>query len=1085
MKRRISLFIAVILLFNFRFTLPILGAEDSINYETNNNVEDISEYCNPDYEEYLNSIKDLPEEEYKERLLLAPSEYSYNEEYVSDTAMYTDRASSYSSTYDSISGMSINFENIFDYTNSSQIGWSFAACDALEIYLRKKCYVSKEDCNFSAIRLMEQISSTVVPQNYAMRDGVYSTGNFSMASAYWMRGEYSLKNENIHVTDTVSLSDLSRWSSEEQSEERIDSIKKMVMDYGGVFAQCELYTGAFDQYYSSYNNNEGGEIQTGRSLDGGIVIVGWDDNYSIDKFGASKPSEPGAFKAITNMKVEPNSGTLHLGAFYISYNMVKIFTDVSAIKKAVVGSYAKHIYEYDKKAHSGISNSSTTTNVYANKYVSTGDAEKVKSITTYCEVPNSYFNVYISKDGSMSNLQEVNIQGASSNGYKVSNMGYVTMTLSDELIVDSDFTVAIQVETPMTSAKSIPQEIMPVENTSISGRCFVANNISSMQNGNYTDCGSRNNIIKVHVEGTDRQWKFDDNEFDQVKNSTAEDKNIKGLNINGNIGFYNSNKRIKGTTFYNYALMTKTNDYKNKSLSFYVNGSSKIYVIGKSNSENITRRIAVYSDNTKETGYINISSPNGYSYSYDGEAGYIYLYSVDDNIRIYSVAVEGYDEDDWYPLDDGDQKEWDFSDLYTNVTSTTGLARITENIECNGMYLYADTNNYMIAIHNESTSGNGYRYHYGLDLEGSGSDSYRTIAFDVNPESDLYITARTSGSASGELYLTNRYGCDLDTDINKESLTISSDIVTYKVHYNGYGERVYLRSKDNGIRIINIVVDSFNEYGADEHSLDPSNIDDLTIGSTITNKTIDDYNILGIEGKPAQITASTEAGYTKAIRLMSAEYFERCGRISFNIGDSSGTNNSNPARKIRVKAKSTANGALLILADKYGYVIGSKALSTNLNEYVFDYSGDKSKLYLFTYNRGSQSFTDIYNISKTDINYYTEDKTITLSMDDNDQGNCILSVNNIPDLSRYTFKILYDKTELSYAGFDTTEKLNNAAIVSDSAYVSNNTYGQSYVSIRFSDADKTNWSGILGTVKFDFVGDTVESEVKLVAEKTR
>lgn len=138
MKRRISLFIAVILLFNFRFTLPILGAEDSINYETNNNVEDISEYCNPDYEEYLNSIKDLPEEEYKERLLLAPSEYSYNEEYVSDTAMYTDRASSYSSTYDSISGMSINFENIFDYTNSSQIGWSFAACDALEIYLRKK-----------------------------------------------------------------------------------------------------------------------------------------------------------------------------------------------------------------------------------------------------------------------------------------------------------------------------------------------------------------------------------------------------------------------------------------------------------------------------------------------------------------------------------------------------------------------------------------------------------------------------------------------------------------------------------------------------------------------------------------------------------------------------------------------------------------------------------------------------------------------------------------------------------------------------------------------------------------------------------
>ncbi len=1079
MKKGISLFISIILLFNF--TLPTLGAENSVN-DTNNNVKDISEYINPDYEEYLNKIKDLPEEEYKERLLLAPSEYTYNEKYVSDTDMYAARASSYASTYDSISGMSIDYENIFDYTSPGQIGWSFAACDALEIYLRKKCSVKKDDCNFSAIRLMQQISSTIVPDEYAMKDGEYGTGNFSYASAYWMRTEHSLENENIYVTDTISLSDLSRWSSEEQADERIDSIKNMVRNYGGVFAQCELYTGAFDQYYSSYNNNEGGEIQTGQSLTGGIVIVGWDDNYAVNKFGSSKPDSPGAFKVITNMRVEPDSGTLQLGAFYISYDMVRFLTDVSAIKKAVAEAYAKHTYEYDKKAHRGISNGNTTTNVYANKYVSTGDAEKVKSITTYCEVPNSNFNVYISKDGSMSNLQKVNIQGASSSGYKVYNMGYVTMTLSEELIIDGDFTVAIQVETPMTSAKSIPQEIFPVDNSNISGRCFIANDISSIKNGNYTDCGSRNNIIKVNVSGADIQWKFDDSEFNQIKNSTVTDKAIKGLHINGSIGFSDSNKRIKGTTFYNYALMTKTNNYKNKSLSFYVNGPSKIYVVGKSNSENITRRIAVYSDSTKETEYINMSSPNGYSYSYDGGAGYIYLYSVDDNIRIYSVAVEGYDEDDWYPLDDGDQIEWDFSDLYTNITSATGLARITENIEYNGMYLYADTNNYMVAVKNESTSKNGYRYYYGLDLEGSGSDSYRTIAFDVKPESDLYITARTSAAATGELYLTNKYGCDLDTDINKESLTISSNIETYKIHYNGYGERVYLRSKDSGIRIMNIVVDSFNEYGADEHSLNPSNIDDLAVGSTITNKAINDYRILGIEEKPAQIIASTETEYTKAIRLMSAEHFERCGKISFTIGDSRGTKSSNPVRKIRVKAKSTVNGSLLVLADKYGYVIGTKTLSTSLNEYVFDYTDDESKLYLFSYNRGSQSFVDIYSISKTDVNYYTDDSTITLSMDDNGCGNCILSVNNIPDLSRYTFKILFDKTELSYAGFDITPKLNNTAIVSDIASVSNST---GCVTIMFNKADKMNWSGILGMVKFNFVGDTEESEVKLVADKTR
>ena len=1079
MKKRIGLFVVVVLLFSISVNSLVLGEENNISDETNTDVKDISEYYNPGYGEYLDSIKDLPEDEYKEKLLTAPSEYSYNEQYVSDTATYAARASSYSSTYNSINGMSIDFENIFDYTDSGKIGWSFAASDNLEIYLRKKCGASKDDCNFSAISLMRKISSTVVPREYAMQGDVYGPGNFSMAAAYWMRNQYNLEDENIHVTDTVSLSDLNRWSDEDACDERINSIKKMVINYGGVFAQCEIFMGAFDQYYSSYNNNEGSEIQTGTSLDGGIVIVGWDDSYSIDKFGESKPSEPGAFIAITNMVVNADSGTLQLGKFYISYNMVNFLQDVSAVKNAVTGSYAKYTYEYDKKAHSGVSNSSTTTNVYANKYVGTGDAERIKSITTYCEVPNSYFNVYVSRDGNMANLQQVSIKGASSSGYKVSNMGYVTMTLSDELIIDGDFTVAIQVKTPMISAKSIPQEIKPIDNASISGRCFVANTISDMKSGSYTDCGSINNIIKVNVVGGDIQWKFDDSEFNQIKNSIVKDKSIKGLYINGSIGFYDSNKRIKGTTFYNYALMVKTNDYKNRSLSFYVNGPSKIYVIGKSNTENITRRIAVYSEATGKTGYISMSSPNGYSYSYDGEAGYMYLYSVDDNIRIYSVAVEEYDEDDWYTLDDGDQKKWDFSNLYTTVVGETGSSRITENMEYKGMYLYADANNYMAAIKNESTSANGYRYYYGLDLEGSGSDSYRTIAFDVNPQSDLYITARTSGAATGELYLTNKYGCDLDTDINKESLTISSDIVTYKIHYNGYGERVYLRSEDSGIRIMNIVVDSFNEYGADEHDLNPSNVDDLSVGSTITNKVIGDYSILGIEAKPVQIVASTETGYTKAIRLMSAEYFERCGKISFNIGDSRGTKNSNPVRKIRVKAKSTVNGSLLVLADKYGYVVGSQSLSTSLNEYVFDYSGDGSKFYLFVYYGGSQSFVDIYNISKTDVNYYADSTSINVNVKSGQTYRYLFNVENAPVSNTYRYTIEYDPSKLKYVHIG---KDNNFSSEITDISISGVSVYNGKITFRVVQPAQKDWSGIATSVVFEGIEDG-NCTIKFSADK--
>ena len=322
-------------------------------YADENAVADISEYYNPDYEEYVKSLQGVSEEEFEKKLLLAPSEYSYNEDYVSDTNMYAAR-SSYSSTYDSIKDMSFDLKDIDSYPSSGVIGWSFAASDALEIYLRKNCSLDKDDCDFSAISLMSQMSSTKVPDTYAMSDSEFFEGNFAMAAAYWLRNEHSLENENIKVMDTVSLSDLSRWSSEEQSENRINSIKRMIMDYGGVYTKYELFTDAFDQYYSSYNNNNGGEIISGRTIESGVVIIGWDDNYAIDRFGESKPSKPGAFKVLTNRVVESNVGTIHLGTYYISYDMVNFLSDISAVKKAFVGSYAKNTYEYDKKAHSGI-----------------------------------------------------------------------------------------------------------------------------------------------------------------------------------------------------------------------------------------------------------------------------------------------------------------------------------------------------------------------------------------------------------------------------------------------------------------------------------------------------------------------------------------------------------------------------------------------------------------------------------------------------------------------------------------------------------------------------------------------------------
>ena len=339
-----------------------------------------------------------------------------------------------------------------------------------------------------------------------------------------------------------------------------------------------------------------------------------------------------------------------------------------------------------------------------------------------------------------------------------------------------------------------------------------------------------------------------------------------------------------------------------------------------------------------------ISASNGYRYSYEGGAGEIYLYSVDNSVRIYEIAVEDYNEDDWCPIDSYENTVWDFEDLVEQGTITSHIT-YTENY--NTMDVYASSEKPVRVIKNTSTTKDGYRYFQVLNLDGTGSDTYRTLAFNVHMESTIYITAKAESGT--ELYITNKYACPLDTDLGGDILNLTSEYVTYKINYNGYGEKVYIRSKDNNIRIAQIAVTAHDLYGADEHDFNPSNEEQLTIGEVITDKSVNGYHILSVESRPATVVATTEAGYTKALELTSGEHMKNMARISFEIGDSRGTSNTNPKRAIRIKAKANTTGLNLVLGNEYGYIIDIKPMSTTLDEYIFDYSDYKDKLYLFAF----------------------------------------------------------------------------------------------------------------------------------------
>lgn len=1066
-------------------------------YSTSKDAVDNSAYYNQAYEDRLkqleNSSYDMSD------ITAAPSKYSYNEKYEGSTARLL---RSYSgSSYETPESKGLTSEDVGMSINSNYAGWSFAANDALEIYLKKNDLF--ESGNFSEQHLLAATSRSVVDKSYGSRDGFYDAGNFATASAYWMRNDLSgpttlpayncekvstyaeikdIEKEPYYVTDTIELSDLEgRYASQTAIDERIQSIKDMVFDYGSVFAQYDHFDGAFDPYYKAYNNYNGGEIQTGTNVLSGIVIVGWDDNYAVSNFGENKPDNPGAFKVITDRKGdqgrdEPKA----FGSYYLSYEMVPYLMGCSSITKAYNGNYKRYTYEYDKKAHKGVAKSTGTTNVYANKYKNTyGEPQNIKAITTYCEVPGSYFNIYISKDGNMQSLEKEENQKYSG------NMGYVTFELKNPVKIETgkEFTVAIEVTAPTKGAESIPQEVSPVTNSSISGRCFTANDIESIKSGSYTDCGSKNNIIKVHVDSPNRQWTFDDAAFKSVQNSSVTTSTqIDGLTANKGIRFTNSLRLITGVKLNNYAELNKSSDYKTNSLKFYVNGTSKIYLIGKSNNETSTRRIAVYSEATKKTEYVNVDEARGYCYTYKGGAGYIYIYSPDNTIRLYSLAVEDFDEEEEI---DTIYKKWDFSALYKDMINTETRGTINTNVEHDGIYLYGTQTKPMEVISNESTSKNGYRYSYGVNLNGSGTDTYRTIGFDVGVYADIYITARSSGTDNRQLYVTNKYYCDLESDMEGNTITVTPDIDTYKIQYYGSGERIFIRSADDDIRIITIVVKYREGGSADEHPFEPDNISELTVGSSITDKTVNGYQITGVNRRYPTVIASNVGEYTKAVRLISGEHFNKTSKIAFDVGTSDGSKNYYPNRKIRVKAKANATQNVnlrLVLGNEYGLVVDSKPMTNELTEYVFDYKGNKDRLYLFVFGGYSQDTADIYSISKTDVNYYTDEKTITVTRDQNGEGRCILSVDNVPDLSQYVYKLNYNKNELQYVGCEKITGTGSDSLALNNFSVINSSSGYVTFSAAYS-TEKYNWSGIIGNVKFKFIGDTASSDVTLTMNK--
>lgn len=580
-------------------------------------------------------------------------------------------------------------------------------------------------------------------------------------------------------------------------------------------------------------------------------------------------------------------------------------------------------------------------------------------------------------------------------------------------------------------------------------------------------------IFTVGVYGETREWKIDDSKFENISsNSTSV---IDGLTIYPGIQRYNSLRLFKGTKYYNYLYMDVSSNRNRNSVSFYLNGDSNIYIIGRSDGQDTDkRRIAFYFEETGETQYITMGPAKGYKLEYRGEATNVYINAVDDDVRIYDIAVEDYDESDYEELEEGETYSWDFSGIPYDH-------QFVSNQNMNGLEIYATVEKPVIAYTGNATD-TGYRFYYGLDLEGSGTRDYRSLAFKVPKNSDVYITARASNYNSGNLYVTNKYECDIedyDNTLKDSKLTVNGRTITYRIRYRGSGEKFYIKSEDGGIRINKIDIVGHSNKITNDKKWVFDNYDELTIGSYLFNKTIDELLISSNNTRPASVVSSQADKYTKAVEMTSS-HFEEASKMIFKISDSSNKteNQQNSKRIIRVWARSDYQGARLILGNKYGYVYGSYSLGKNITENVFEYDGGYDDLYLFTNTGdGVHMKSEIYSISTSDIQggeptkintYFTNGNTYKYNF----------TVENIENPSDYYYVINYDSSKLTLMniGMD----YNNSNVITDSnVQVISNTEGE--IKFRVLNLNEKNRSGIItsavfkakatgsGTIKFSAV----------------
>ena len=413
--------------------------------------------------------------------------------------------------------------------------WAFATMSLVEINLLKKKLVT-DDIDLSELHLINYTYNCVNDKlggldgdsnKFIGKSIMQMGGNVELAANSLEDWEGAVKetvlplnDENVKKVENNQLGDSLAYSdtyAHVQNFYKINTssandIKRAIMEYGAVSAS--YYSDSSFNYSTTYNNSTTAAYYCNQnySTNHAITIVGWDDDFSADKF-STKPDGNGAW-------IVRNSWGSRYGKegyFYLSY-YDKSLSDIAYALEADLSNNYDNNYQYDgTMQHSGASIG--TTGKFANVFTAkanSGGYENIKAVSfeTYssdCQNPSVDYKIYVyTKLTDVSNPESGSLV-AQKEG-TTTYAGMYTINLDKEVNIEQGELFSVVVE--LTGKNGVSPWIardysQTVENWfSCTSSAKENQSFYSTPYGNWYDYGSSysaNFIIKAFTDNTSQQ----------------------------------------------------------------------------------------------------------------------------------------------------------------------------------------------------------------------------------------------------------------------------------------------------------------------------------------------------------------------------------------------------------------------------------------------------------------------------------------------------------------------------------------------------------------------------------------------------